>query len=304
VISILSSPKRFDGPFKSIQERALANWGQTQDGVEIILYGDSPGTAEAARLYGALHVPEVRCSDSRVPYFNAIVEHATRSARFDRQVYLNADILLPPGFVEMVTNLSLERFLAVGQRVDLAEGVEFAPRAGDWIPRLRSLALSGGASLHPPVGSDYFGFCRGLWDGLPPLVIGRGGYDNALIAHAFRRRIPVVDASRNVLVVHQWHDYSHVQGAFAAAHHGVDAQANRRLHGTCHGAPTIVDADFELGEEGTLEENRSTGRLRRLEVRLRYYHNWQMLGYAFRAMWRIFGGATNEVRRRSLLALR
>jgi hypothetical protein len=101
---------------------------------------------------------------------------------------------------------------------------------------------------HPPLGSDYFVFRRGTLGGLPHFAVGRPGWDNWLIYHAARElRIPVIDASRSTMVVHQNHDYSHLRvDDYSKTWHGQEAEQNYALMGSVHRYFTLSDATYRL----------------------------------------------------------
>jgi len=244
-VSFLSSPKPWNGVAASHQENAVRSWLALHPKSEVILYGDAPGTAEACRRSGATHVVDIAGTDAGLPYFNAIVAHAALHARHDLQVYLNCDILLRHDFLKTVAQLQWAKFLMIGQRIDLPEGEpQHAELAQDdrW---LKALARTGRLVLHPPDGSDYFVFPRGMWKGVPVITIGRGAYDNALIAWCLLHRIPVVDATLKVVALHQFHDYGHVEGGKKEIFHGVETEENlsvcRRFGGII---PTLEDATW------------------------------------------------------------
>jgi hypothetical protein len=114
------------------------------------------------------------------------------------------------------------RDLPVEGRLRLQEG-----SAGEHLLRraLREGRLRGYAAL------DYFVFPRGLFDPLPPFLIGRANFDNWLVWRARSRGHPVVDATRSVVAIHQWHDYSHVAGGRDEAYGGKEAEHNLLLAG-------------------------------------------------------------------------
>ena len=210
MITFLASPKPFQGIAKEHQYRAIRSWLAAADDAEVILYGGSAGIDEAGNDLGVRVQKQIGCAPSGVPYFGAIASHAAEHGRHDLQVYLNCDILLAgiqPGLRDR-----FDRFLLIGQRIDLGEGVVVELAQGDWFQRLKDLAGEGKVTLHSPSGIDYFGFRRGMWQTLPTIVIGRCGYDNALLAYFMRNRIPIVDGTFAVTALHQFHDYGHVQG--------------------------------------------------------------------------------------------
>lgn len=212
MITFLASPKAFVGLAATQQMAAIRSWLAVGAGIEVILYGDSLGTAEVCRALGIRHVPDIEATERGIPYFGAIAGHAAEHARYDVQVYLNCDILLTPHILLASEHISLSAFLMIGQRIDLSEGVEVNANDPGLSSQLKMLADAHRISLHTPGGSDYFAFRRGMWKDLPPVVIGRGGYDNALIAYCLQRRIPVVDATLAVPALHQFHDYGHAAG--------------------------------------------------------------------------------------------
>jgi hypothetical protein len=283
MISLLTSLKPFRGDVARIQDAALGNWRRLDPAIEIILYGDGEGVADCALRFGAVHVPDVRANPQGVPDFAAIAEHAAGNARFDTQVYLNGDILLPPDFVRQIGRVALDRYLIVGQRINLTEAAVFDPRARDWREELLRLAAHGHVWFQPPWGIDYFVFPRGLWQGLPPLIVGRSFYDSALLAFCLRNGIPIVDATWSIYAVHQWHDYSHLAGA-NDAQAKKDAAANRRLHDIEHSCPDVEDAAWRLTGDRLVSCGDSPNPLRRLEVFLRYRKGWKGISYLCRGI--------------------
>jgi hypothetical protein len=103
-----------------------------------------------------------------------------------------------------------QRFLMVGQRWDLEvrEPLDFS--AG-WPERLQAQAQREG-KLHRASGSDYFIFPRTCFTDMPAFAIGRAGWDNWMIYAGRKHGWPVTDASHDVMIVHQNHDYSHLPG--------------------------------------------------------------------------------------------
>lgn len=289
MITFLSSPKPFTGAARDNQMSAVRSWLSVHPEAEVILYGDSAGCAEVCAGLGVKHVPGIECAPSGVPYFGAIAAHAAEHARHDLQVYLNCDILLS-GILPAMRLIEFPQFLLIGQRIDLGEGASVDPAHSGWRERLARLANEGKAALHGPSAIDYFGFRRGVWKGLPQVVIGRAGYDNALLAHCFRNRIPVVDATFAVAALHQYHDYAHVPGGHSAVWMGQDAQLNYRSAGGTHSRTMVSDADYVLRGPAIKFWPCRGDRLRRLELKLRYQAGWPGTALALRLLWRALTG--------------
>jgi hypothetical protein len=118
---------------------------------------------------------------------------------------------------------------------------------------LRERALATGTS-RGATAIDYFVFTAGLFDPMPPFVVGRARFDNWLVWRA-RQRGMVVDASAAVVAVHQSHDYGHVPGGQDEAHFGEEAEANFALTGGSRTIFTIHDASHRLTANGSVRRN-------------------------------------------------
>lgn len=286
MITFLCSPKPFLGPAKVHQYRAIQSWQAAVPGADIFLYGDSAGIDEAGADLGATVVRNVACATSRVPYFGAIADHASRYGKYDWQIYLNGDILLR-GILSAFEQILIPQFLLIGERIDLDEDIYVDVSVPEWKTELSGLARLRQARLHGPTGIDYFAFNRGQWDGLQEVVVGRGGYDNALLAYCLRRRIPIIDGTKVVFALHQFHGYGHVSGGQKTVFTGSDAERNYAAAGGKHSAALISDADFFL-QDGQLIHNPCHGdKLRHLELRCRFHYKINILGLVLRGLWRV-----------------
>jgi len=230
MITFLSSPKPFKGESISIQIKAIKSWLSLDPEIEVILYGNSEGIEKVAFELGIQNVPDIETNEFGTPLFGAIAEHAASHARYDHQIYVNCDILFTPELLLSVKKIPFSQFLIIGQRVDLAEEVDWDTEMSEWHDQFVSLVDTGKISLHPAGGSDYFGFRRGLWQELPPVAIGRGGYDNALISFCREKRVPVIDATLSVLALHQFHDYEHIIGGTKSVFKGIEAERNNSIY--------------------------------------------------------------------------
>jgi hypothetical protein len=223
-------------------------------------------------------ITDVQSTVSGPPYFNGIVAHADKHARYDIQVFLNCDILLTPSIVQALRSVrSLPRFLVIGQRLDLSEGATINPLESV-LDQLCEVAGRRLLTLHSITGIDYFMFRRGTWLMLPPLIIGRGAYDNALVAHCLRRGIPVIDGTRSIVAIHQFHRYDHVPGGKKTVFSGSEERQNRRLHDIRHSAPNIGDAEYYLAE-GAIRPNRGQPLLRKWETCVRFNKGRKRFGF-------------------------
>ncbi len=235
-----------------IQRNALASWTHLQPRPDIILFGNETGTAEAAREFGARHVPEIARTPFGTPYVSDIFAQAQRLAQHETLCFVNCDIIFLSDFGRAVRRISRRQapFLIVGQRwdVDMDKPMEFGV---DWEQRLKTMVCRHG-SLHPPAGSDYFVFRRGLWDQLPSFAVGRIGYDNWLLSEARRQNLAVIDATPEILAIHQNHDYAHLPKGTASIEDGPEAKHNIALMGDNQRRFTIEDATWIMGRYGVV----------------------------------------------------
>jgi hypothetical protein len=256
MLTIFSTAKPFHGHSNIIQRNALTSWKLLHPEVEVILFGDEPGAAEASRDLGIRHEPVVLRNENGTKYLNYIFDRAYELSSHKFLCYANCDIMFTSDFLralELVVRAH-NQFLIVGQRwdTDIVEPWNF--KQTGWDVRLRSLALQHGkrAGLS---WVDYFCFSRDLYhEKMPPFLIGRWGWDPWLVWFARNSMVPLVDASRMVVAVHQNHNYAYLKDAAAPGnsaeaaynwglgdnpgvwrHYRVDAATERLVRGRLKG---------------------------------------------------------------------
>ena len=256
MLTIFSVPKAFEGHVGTIQINAVRSWTLLAPVCEVILLGDEKGTAETAGRLGARHIADVECNEWGTPLISSAFDIAQRVAGHAIMCYVNADIILLSDFLPAIGQVRKESFLLVGQRwdVNLTGPVEFDDPA--WEATLRD-HLERGATLHRPDGIDYFVFPRGMYRDIPDFAVGRIGWDNWMVYHARSRRVPVVDATEIVTVVHQNHDYSHLSGGKTELRKGRESEQNRHLLGGQDHALSVHDATWVLGRDGMRRQSRA-----------------------------------------------
>ena len=241
MLTLVTIPKPFRGHIGIIQRNAIASWSLLSPRPEIILIGDDEGTAQTANEFDVRHVSVAR-NEHGTPLLDELFEKAQSLATNDLICYANADILLMNDFMQAVEQVASQRagFLMVGQRTDLDMKSPLDFGSG-WEQRLLVRVREEGR-LHPPAGSDYFVFPRGLLGRVPRFAVGRPGWDNWMICHARSRRIIVIDATPVVRAIHQNHDYSKTGER--------EAEARRNLELVGRSIFTIEDATHLLTPKG------------------------------------------------------
>lgn len=239
VVTLFSIPRAFAGHIGLIQQNAIASWARLP-GVEVILFGEEAGLADAARTFGVRHERAIARNESGTPLISDAVERVRRLARGRVAAYVNADIMFTSDFTQAIHAVSaapIGRWLMVGERhdIDITTPVDFG---SGWDERLRREVAARG-TLHGKAGIDYFVFPKDLPVSLPPMAVGRPGWDSWLMYAARSARIPLVDATAAVLAVHQNHPAGYRSD-------GAEARANRAAAGGYYRMGTIRDADWRL----------------------------------------------------------
>jgi len=249
MLTLFAIPKPFRGHNGVIQTNAIRSWLCLRPPCEIMLFGNEEGTAEVATKFGLRHVPDIACNEYGTPLVSSLFSSAQQLARHDILGYVNADIILTSDFLPSISLVPHKSFLLVGQRwdIDVKESIDF--NAPDWEAGLRARVTREG-KLHPVTGIDYFVFSRGLYDDMPPLAIGRGGWDNWLVYRARGLKVPVIDATKAITAIHQNHDYSHHPSGADGVWKGPEMKRNTELMGSIDHSFTLEYATLLLTPQG------------------------------------------------------
>jgi hypothetical protein len=244
-LTIFTAPKPFTNPhINIIQRNAIRSWLYLGDEVEVMVFGDEPGIAEAAIELGAHHIPSVARNDKGTPLLNDIFAKAHDLSQSPVLAYANADILFVADFLKAakVIQGKSKAYLTVGRRwnLDVHEELDFSPL---WEDDLRARIQKEG-ELFIPTGIDYFIFPRHLFVDLPPFSVGRSGWDNWMIYEGYTRGYDLIDATHGITAVHQNHDYHHLPGN--KPHYGTEeAKVNIALAGGPRKIYNILDTKLE-----------------------------------------------------------
>lgn len=246
LITLFTCPKPFTNPhINVIQRNAIRSWKELGEQVEVILLGEEEGLAEAAAELGVKHIASIDRNAQGTPLISSLFQTARDQNASPLLAYVNADIILFDDYVLAAQKLlqQSKHFLMVGQRwdMDITEPVQFTP---GWQDRLRELTRQTG-KLHKPMGSDYFAYPRESFTHIPDFAIGRAGWDNWMIYEARQQGWLTVDATADVMIIHQNHDYSHLPGG--QPHYKLpETDKNVRLAGGKRHIFLLREANYQL----------------------------------------------------------
>jgi hypothetical protein len=246
MITIFTTPKPFRGHSAIIQRNAIRSWTLLEPKPQVIIFGDEEGIAEISADLKLIHVADVERTEHGTPLISAMFREAQKRSVNPLMCFINADIMLTSSFVSALRHASAAKpeFVMTGRRtlVDIDKPWDFD--GPHWERAIIEFAASSGV-LDNWVAMDYFAFPRGLYRDIPPFAVGRARWDNWMIYSAIRKGIPVIDATEDILAIHQNHDYSHLAGGLKDCFVSPDGERNQQLYGlqTCIGT---ADATYLL----------------------------------------------------------
>jgi len=240
VLTLFTCPKSFDDIHTStIQCNALRSWTYLRPRPQIVLLGNDPGVAEIAETLGLQHINTVSRSANGIPIVSDLFSKARLASTRPLMCYINADIVLMQDFMTAVQAVRSWRrnSVMVGARVDLdvRQGLDFDNE--EWHKGLRKIAIERGTIM--PLSTDYFVFPYDFYTKVPDFILGRSAYDNWLLWSALRHGASLVDATSDVLVVHQQH-------VSQTCVRSTESDRNRQLAGWWARTYSLADATHRL----------------------------------------------------------
>lgn len=242
MVTFLTTLKPFQGKDAVRQRNALISWRAAAPEAEIMVFAPCPGLEPVAEEIGLQYYPDVPCVEGRLPLVGPMFEIAQREGRYDHQAFVNGDVVLFDDFVRALRHLPWDRFLMIGRRwgTPVLQRLDFDRR--DQLAEFRRRALENGWFAK---GLEYFAYRRGTLAGLPAMCPGAITWDDPMVDHCLRQHIPVVDATPDVLCLHQDHEVFRTANGRQAAVEGEAAEGNERLRGARR-LPCIEDATHVL----------------------------------------------------------
>jgi len=263
MITMFCTAKPFHGHIGVNQRNALQSWKLLHPDAEVILFGDDEGASEVCRQLGLRHEPYQERHESGMKYLDFMFKRAQEIARHEYLCYLNCDIVLMDDFWRAFQRAVAwnQWVLLIGQRwdTDINAPIDFSLR--DWQTKLREVVRSAGTRQIPDY-VDYFAFPKGLYDAVPPLLVGRSYWDWWLVWKALDRGARVVDCGAAVMAVHQNHSYGYHPLGKQGTNQDDLALRNVAVSGGMKHLKHILDATHKMNVDG---------RIRRVFFRRQYY---------------------------------
>jgi hypothetical protein len=253
MLTIFTIPKTFeDKHIRIIQENALKSWQALGKGIKVVLIGNDEGVAKTARRLGLIHLPFVAVNQHGTPLLNSAFDLARNVTKNKYLCYINADILLLSGFLNIFKYIPKRKFLVVGQRwdLDIKKHIDFKDK--NWQEKIREKLKKEG-KIHRSLGkagSDYFIFEKNSFTRLPAFAVGRVGWDNWVIYKARHDKMKVIDATPLIRIIHQDHDYLHQINRGKDKRGSAEGSRNIALAGGEKHLFNLEDCNFKLTKKG------------------------------------------------------
>lgn len=255
MITIFTNPRPFVGPFDLIQRNAIKSWLLLKAvcDIEIILIDDEEHTSQTvAQEYGIQCLTGVQCNENGTPLIRDIFQKIQSMAKYEVVAQVNTDIILMRDFAETIIRVqqtlgSSKDFFMIGRRwdFDFREPLDTENHAGNWENVFRERVFHEGC-LHGLAGIDYWVFTRSLNFDPPSFVVGRPGIDSWLVYRGRQLRIPVIDATEAITIVHQNHDYPMKKKDYFEA----EKRRNIEIAGGLANMLTLRDANWRVDRKG------------------------------------------------------
>jgi len=276
MLTFFTTAKAFRGHDGIIQRNALHSWKRLHPDVEVILFGDEEGVAEACADLELRHEPRVERHESGAKRLDYIFSRAQEISHDEYCCFVNCDIILMPDFVEAFERARAwrQQFLLVAQRWDtnITTPIDFAD--GQWFDKLRQFAEAT-AFRQDEFWIDLFLFRRGQYLDMPPLLVGHCYWDSWMIWNALHKDVAVLDSTSFVMPIHQNHGYNPAFGRVKGIPDDALSLHNLKLIGGLNRVRHIKSSTHRLDRGGGIHR-RLSHRLQHRLVRsfLGKLRNW------------------------------
>lgn len=272
MITIFSNPRPFTSPFDIIQRNAIKSWLKLSPKCKILLFEDEEKTtSKVANEFGIQCIADVKCDEFGTPLLDDVFDKVQKIAKGGVIAQVNADIILMNSFteaIERVLKIIRDRpFFMTGRRwdLDIKEFVNF--EESDWWKKLMESARKEG-KLHGFSGMDYWVLSFKFPFEILPFIIGRPGMDSWLVHKSRSFKMPVIDSTAVVDIIHQNHNYPKKKLFLE-----VEKKRNLELAGGFANMCTLRDADWILTRKGLKRPPFP----RRIFAELALFYPWRLI---------------------------
>jgi len=252
MISFIAIPKAFKGHIGIIQVNAIKSWTLLKPKPEIVLLGNEEGTREIAERFRLKHISNIQRGRYGGILYNSIFREGKKASSNQWLCHITSDVILTNEFIETFQRVKEEFprcFMACRRwNLDIRELIDFSDNK--WQEKLKEAVRKEG-KRDGHTGSDIFIFPRNLFsdEEIPPFILGRAVFDNWIFFYA-HKKVPLVDLTKMVYVIHQYHNYSYKLGGQRGVYMGKEAKHNLKLAGGYKNLFTLRDFDFEITKNG------------------------------------------------------
>ena len=186
MLTLFSIPKAFGGHIGADPAQRGAELAALGHGVQVMLVGDEAGVAASAGSSASSHVPGVALSEHGTPRIDDAFARVDALAEHPLRCFVNADVVLLDDFLPAVTAVEapFDRFLIVGATARPRRVEDDLVLDGAEPCRARSARAATRAARAARPRSTTSSSPPGLFDPLPPFVVGRARFDNWLVWQA------------------------------------------------------------------------------------------------------------------------
>lgn len=193
-ITIFTIPEAFHGIQGITQRNAILSWKSLSSNIEIVLFGESKGTAEIARELSLTHIPQIEQLGQEM------LVKIKEIAQYPVLAYLQPTTLLTPvasAAIQTAFN-RLDKFMIIGRcwEIDLEHSIDFS--ATVWQKQLHQLVEETGC-LTSSNAEAYFIFSHQLVDTIATLNENQ----NLILAQTQHQDCPLIDGSQIKIAVKQ-----------------------------------------------------------------------------------------------------
>jgi len=206
MLTIFAIPKPFYGHIDIIQRNAIKSWSLLRPNCEIILFDDEENTTyKVAKEFGIRCIVNVKRNEFGIPLFNDVLAKMSEQSKNKIIALVNPDIILMNDFPRAVEQISFSKFLMMGRtlNLDVKEKIDF--NSMNWEQKLRE-RISKEGKLEGLSAANYWVFSKDLQFNFPTFSAGERGIDNWLIYRARSLKVPVIDTTEAVDIIHQNHE--------------------------------------------------------------------------------------------------